>query len=142
MDPIDVPVVTKLPDPDPNETDVVGFTCFILTQLIASAPAMVHAESHPSKPTIAWHLRHRSAMSDLKEVTIATSPSPAIFRAVLARIGHHCMNDQLYRGFATPTLRQNNQTFQCTIFMSNTGTSDFWIRVYLHAFDKSEATRA
>ena len=52
------------------------------------------------------------------------------FRSVLARFGHHYMGDQLYNGYALRFLKQRGRIGRCHIYMSNTGQSGFWIRIY------------
>jgi hypothetical protein len=52
---------------------------------------------------------------------------------VLARFGYHYMSVQLYGGHTRRVVSQRGQKFACEIFMSNQGSSGFWIRVYAHA---------
>ena len=46
--------------------------------------------------------------------------------------------DCLYGGFVRGTLFHDQKNFSYTLFMSNEGTSDFWIRLYTRKLDKPD----
>src|SRR5438874_3243269 len=128
MDAIDVPNVTHS-----NEEDPVGFADMVLTSLLGHEAAVLHAECLQREgpaSSVSWWVRPRENGRDSPDVEIGVSPSLLSFRSVLARFGHHYMGDQLYNGYALKFLNQNGCVHRCHIYMSNTGQSGFWIRVY------------
>lgn len=136
MDILDVPEVTYLPELSGNVEDPVSFADMVLTAALRWDSALLYAE-HPWREndgSISWRIQPRDRTIVSREVEIGISPSLGSFRSVLARFGHHYMADQLYNGYALRWLRQHSITRRCQIYMSNTGLSGYWIRVYLSSY--------
>jgi O-acetyl-ADP-ribose deacetylase (regulator of RNase III) len=133
MDPLDVPEVSQLPELTGNEESPVGFADMVLTSLLRYEAAVLHAEHlqrEGAASSVSWIVRPREHGHDGLDIEVGISPSLGSFRSVLARFGHHYMDDQLYNGYALRFLRQRGRVHRCHIYMSNAGQSGFWIRVY------------
>jgi hypothetical protein len=131
MEILDVPEVRQLPELSGNAEDPIAFADMVLTNVLGYDNALLYAEHSAPESSISWRIEPRSeAAVRTHEIEIAISPSPCSFRAVLARFGHHYMSDQLCNGYALRFLRQYGRIHRCHIYMSNTGQSGFWIRVY------------
>jgi hypothetical protein len=112
----------------PTPEDVVSFVDFVLTELIAAAPAIVEAElSDFASSVVVWTLRGRDAPMQGARV-VAEVPSHA-FRTVLARFGSAYMREQLYGGSIRTRLRQGDREVVVAIHTSNESATGFWIRV-------------
>jgi O-acetyl-ADP-ribose deacetylase (regulator of RNase III) len=133
MDVIEVPEVRQLPDLTGSKEDPVGFADRVLTSLLGYEAAVLHAECLQREgpaSSVSWCVRPREHGQDGPDIQVGISPSLGGFRAVLARFGHHYMGDQLYNGYALKFLGQRSRVHRCHIYMSNTGQSGFWVRVY------------
>jgi hypothetical protein len=127
MDTLDIPELLEIPDPAPYDENPVATADFLMTALLRKQPAMLHAEFQDGDGS--WFIRD----SARREECVAKSRHVGEFRAVLARFGYHYMDVQLYRGHASRFVTQRGQRFVCEIFMSNQGSTGFWIRVHVHA---------
>jgi hypothetical protein len=134
MDVLEVPEVRQLPELSGNEEDPSKFADMLLTSLLAHEEAVLYAEclqKEGSDSWVCWYLRPRDHGHDCPEVEIGASPSLESFRAVLARFAHHYLGNPLDQGYASRFLRQRGRVHRCHIYLSNTGQSGFWIRVYV-----------
>jgi O-acetyl-ADP-ribose deacetylase len=133
MDSIEVPEVRQLPDLTGNKEDPVGFAYMVLTSLLGYEAAVLHAEYLKREETaspVSWCICPREHGHDGPEIKVGISPSLGNFRAVLAHFGHKYMGGQLYNGYALKFVVQRKRVHRCHIYMSNTGQSGFWIRIY------------
>jgi hypothetical protein len=122
-----VPKVTSRPEQGGNEFPVVSLADFLLTSLLEGSGKLLRA-SDDGGETVAW---------TVDEKTIAHTPRE-LFRTVLARFGHHYMNDQLYSGFALVELRQGHFKSVCHFYLGNCGDTGFWIEVYARKVQSTE----
>ena len=129
MDILDIPELLEIPDPAPYDENSVATADFLMTALLRKQPAMLHAEFLDDDGR--WFVRD----SARREECVAESKTVGEFRSVLARIGYHYMNVQLYGGHIRRAVTQNGKKFNCEIFMSNQGLTGYWIRVYAQAID-------
>jgi hypothetical protein len=123
---IDVPFIQEVP----AAVDAVAFADYLLGQLIAHSPASIEA-SHDgthSDEQIPCNLSfaRQGAPRSLK----ITELPKRHFRAVLARIGHHYMGDQLYFGFANRTLKCDEHEASCILYLGNCSQTGFWIKMF------------
>jgi hypothetical protein len=102
----------------------------VLTSLFGYDASVLCAEFSLKDEAISWRIEPLKEAIRTHEIEIAISPSLGSFRSVLARFGHHYLNDQLYGGYALRFLQQRGRVHRCHIYMSNNGQSGFWIRVY------------
>jgi hypothetical protein len=124
VDTLEIPELLVIPNPAPYDENPVEVADYLMTALLRKQPAMLHAEFNEG--SIRWLIRD----SAQREECMAESKSRGEFCSVLARFGHHYMNDQLYSGHIQRAVSQNGKKFACEIFMSNQGRTGFWIRVY------------
>ena len=127
MDILDIPESLEIPDPAPYDENPVATADFLMTALLRKQPAMLHGEFRGGDGR--WFVRDSAQC----EERVAESKSVGEFRAVLARFGHHFMGGQLYAGHTRLTVMQHGRKFACEIFMSNQGSTGYWIRVYANA---------
>jgi len=130
---LEVPEVRQLPEFSANEERPVDFVDMMLTRLFAYDNALLYAEHAANASAVSWCIAPREGAVATHEIEVGVSPSLGSFRSVLARFGHHYMNDQLYHGYSLRCFRQGGRVHRCHIYMSNDGLSGFWIRVYAAA---------
>lgn len=128
METIEVPVVQEIPDPLPSEMYPISHADFVMTALLGRQPAKLHAEFQDGNAR--WLIKNASD----NEECIKESKDLGEFRAILARFGYHYMNSQLYGGHIRRIVTQQGKKFYCEIFMSNQGSTGFWIRANAYAF--------
>jgi len=135
---LDVPAVLELPDPAPYHENPTAFSDLVLTNLFRHDSALLHAEYQHPENSVSWFIRPRFQGSDGEPDLLATvSPSLGSFRSVLARINCRFATTGIYGGFVMQFLRQNGRVHRCLIYTSNTGLSDYWIRIYAAVVDPS-----
>jgi len=112
-----------------NLNDPVSFTDLVLAQLVIHAPASVESilPASPTGESVSWRMTRLTGNDNSTE--IANSHS-RIYRAILARLGHHYMDDQLYCGFTTKVLRYNGDSARCFIYIGNCSDTGFWVRAF------------
>ena len=108
----------------------MGFADMVLTALLGCESGVLRAEYCDPGPSVGWFITSPGLRDEHNDVPVAVSPSGGAFRSVLARFGHHYMDDQLYNGYALRFLSQRGRVHRCHIYMSNTSQSGFWIEVY------------
>jgi len=123
---LDIPEVLEIPDPAPDDLDVIATADFLMTALLHRLPAMLHAEFQDGEGR--WFIRN----AERNDTFITQLKTVGEFRALLARFGHHYMDGQLYGGHISRSTTQNGRKYACEIFMSNRGLAGYWIRVYAH----------
>ena len=133
MNSFDVPELHLIPDPAPFDEDPSEFADFVLTALMSHESAKLFAKYSIALAVI-WFVAKKQGNNWNEPVAVASSPSRGSFRSVLARFGHHYMNDQLYGGTANCMLKQRGKSFVCSISMSNSGPSGFWIEIQSEPF--------
>ncbi len=132
MNVIDIPEVVELPYAE-NPT---AFGDYVLTSLFHHESALLHAEYQISEKRISWFVRPRDGQTERENLLVATSPNIGSFRTVLARMNVRFSTTNIYGGFVMQSLRQNGQVYRCMIYTSNTGLSDYWIRIYAALIEK------
>ena len=130
MNVIDIPEVIELPNPAPYDEDPTAFGDLILTRLFHYESALLHAEYQISEKRISWFVRPRDGQTKRENLLVATSPNIGSFRTVLAGMNVRFSTTGIYGGFVMQSLRQNGRVYRCLIYTSNTGLSDYWIRIY------------
>lgn len=108
--------------------DAVSFANHLFARLVIDSPADIDVR-HPEVETdeVAWLLQKSS--QEGPATVIATCPS-TMFRAVLARIGAHFMEGQLYCGFASRVMRLGGHHARCFIYLGNCSDTGFWMKAY------------
>jgi hypothetical protein len=130
MDIQDVPEVFGVPQLGPNEESPVAVADMVLTALLRRESGLLNAEHRDSEPGVGLFIGPLGSHGEQMHAPVVVSPSRGAFRSVLARFGHHYMGGQLCHGYALRFLRQAGQVHRCHIYMSNTGQSGFWIKIY------------
>jgi hypothetical protein len=135
---LDVPELLVLPDPAPYSENPSAFSDLVLTKLFRYDAALLHAEYRHPVESISWFISPRSEPAGGDPISLAAvSPSLGSFRSVLARFNVRFATTGIYGGFVMQFLRQNGRVHRCLIYTSNTGLSDYWIRVYAAVVDPS-----
>jgi hypothetical protein len=130
MEIVDVPEVEPYAPTSPPEYNGVDFADMVLTCLMKRDTAFIHAEYRLDNPSVTWFISQQQGMDEESYEPVAVSSSRGEFRNALARFGHHYMDGQLYGGFSARFFRQHGSVYRCLIYMSNSGLSGFWIRIY------------
>ncbi len=122
---IEIPMVEQ---PDGN-ADPVTFADYVLGQLVSNAPAFVESSTSSTDEEVVWK------MSSAGNKTTIISTNLRRYRHILARIGHHYMDDQLYCGFTNRIFNHGEHCSICFIYMGNCGDTGFWFRAYSRPFN-------
>jgi hypothetical protein len=130
MEPIEVPLVTQLPELSGEGENPAAFADMILTTLLKYPSASLFAEYLPPESSVSWTIDPHAEEFYLKNIEFACSPNLSSFRAVLSRFGSHYMGSQGSNGYALKHLRQGETHRECHFYLSNAEFSGYWIRIY------------
>jgi hypothetical protein len=108
---------------DPDAHDVVAAVDYLISGLLHVSPATLRAEYSDSAPSVVWFLDTTEGSKCFHET------KKIIFRTLLARIGYHYMDSQLYGGKTSTTLTQGDKRFRASFDMGNSGSTGYWIRI-------------
>ena len=109
---------------DPSDSIENSVDC-LRAKILEHAPCAVEAELEEGKQTVIWKER-------LRGDNFFWELSSRHFRSVLARIGNHYLDGQLYEGFGVVELGFENES-KCQplrIFFGNHSLTGCWIRIY------------
>ena len=117
----------KKDHPDIGTSSLEETVDAIFSHLLNKAPCSVIAEMKPDEKSVIWH------SSDNPRNVIFKCPSRQ-FRALLARIGHYYLNDQLHEGFGIINLgfEGDDKVFSARIYLANHSLTGYWIRIYVN----------
>jgi hypothetical protein len=120
---LETPLVLDVPT-EP-EREIGKIAQYLVTCVLQNGPATLEAEWTGQTPVI-WNLLKRAET----KTEIYRSENLSVFRVVLARFGGFYMDMQLYGGYVQRVLRMSDAGWMTRIYMSNTGASGYWIRMY------------
>jgi hypothetical protein len=108
---------------DPDSQDVVTAVDYLISGLLHVSPATLRAEYSDSSPSVAWFLDTSEGSTRFHETR------KILFRTLLARIGSHYMDSQLYGGKTSTILTQGDNRFRASFDMGNSGSTGYWISI-------------
>ena len=127
LPPLTVPPIEIMPVQSGNHFDVVSMIDYLIGQLIAVQPAVLDHPLPLNSDIVEWEIRFRTDR-DIDTKTIATT-SRRHSSGLLARVGHHYLDGQLYGGHAVRHLTCNGITADCHIHLGNSSQSWRWLRI-------------
>ena len=132
MEAIDVPETTSPPEGPPYGLLAADWLLtFCIKGSNPNARMRIEAEYIPQQPSIDIFVAKFDGENYHPTEKIGEFESLSLFRHTLARFGHHYMGRKLYGGHSIIRVQQSGGYYKCSIFMSNDGRSDFWIKFYL-----------
>jgi len=122
-EPLELPTIDK--EPFPNA--VVLYVDYMLNRLVSLCPANLTAENDwKSDKPIPWFI---NALGNDRPPMKAGEIPQRFFRTILARFGHHYLDDQLYGGYVKRIIAFQKSEYRLIFHMGNDGHSGNWIRV-------------
>ncbi len=114
----------------PPSGDVVSGVDFILGHTFKSRLSLLVAESeYLDSDSVEW--RHWDRSTQPFSETVIQKTQTKVFRQLLARIGHHYMDEGcLYGGVSNGAFSLGGQCRGYTVYMSNNSRTGFWVRLY------------
>jgi hypothetical protein len=111
--------------PSASSTDVVAITDYLLCCLVDHAPASLRVDGAGEDSNITWYLDSESGSAAVHKM------KRFIFRSVLARIGFHYMNSQLYGGESLVRLKKENYEFSASFRLRNSTIHGFGAEIFI-----------
>jgi len=108
---------------DPDAQDVVAVVDYLISGLLHVSPATLRAEYSHSSPSVVWFLDTAEGSTRFHET------KKILFRTLLARIGFHYMDSQLYGGKISTILTQGDKVFRATFDMGNPDSTGYWVKI-------------
>ena len=113
---------------DPRTFDVIGFTDFLLTQLLRHGAGLLQSDFRSDEGR--WRLQTWSADAYGPDELVAVTAQKAHFRAVLAHLGTRFLNGQVYGGFAEGLFTQCGASRHFALYTANDQFRGYWMRLY------------
>lgn len=113
-----------MPPADAREFDVVGFTDFLLTQLLRRRGRLLHSDFRSDEGR--WRLVTGGA-----EEVIAVTPGVGRFRMLLAHFAVRFEMRDYYGDFVMGTLVQRGATHPFALYTGNDQLRGYWLRLYV-----------
>ena len=122
------------PDELPAD-DVVGVVDWLLGEAIDASPSVLKAEIPIGEMSegdpVYWRLIEQHSPETSK--VVMSTHGKSTFRALLARIGAHYLDGQLYHGHALVTVNYRGDDYQGYIYMGNCSHTGFWAKIFFVA---------
>lgn len=120
MEPIDIPVVTQLPELSGGDENTAEFVDMVFTVFLRCDKAFLYAEhllSDPPDSSVSWRIHPQVSGFDSREFEAGLSPSLVSFRASLAYIRERYLGVASRHGCVERLMRQGNIVRRCLLFL-------------------------